>query len=118
MDRYSGIAHFNCKKILVDCFYCTKFAVSLGSTFSQLAFTCSKLTIETLERRLAPCSNVSIVNFEHVNADWALTTFRAIYRDLYSASSYISIFDSLSSLFVFFVLFFFFVVVENLLAVK
>ena len=30
---------------------------------------CSKLTIKTPEER--PCSNVSIVNFEQVNADWA-----------------------------------------------
>ena len=30
------------------------------------AFTCSKLTIETL--RLTPCFSVSIYNFEHVTA--------------------------------------------------
>ena len=30
---------------------------------------CSKLTIKTPEER--PCSNVSVVNFEQVNADWA-----------------------------------------------
>ena len=43
---------------------------------SQPAFTCSKLTIETLqqgvnfEHILTLCSSVSIVNFEHVIASW------------------------------------------------
>ena len=37
---------------------------------SQPAFTCSKLTIETLE-----CSSVSLVNFEHVNAGWDVFTW-------------------------------------------
>ena len=32
-------------------------------TFFQSAFTCSKLT-----KRFVPCSNVSIINFEHVVA--------------------------------------------------
>ena len=35
---------------------------------SQSAITCSKLTIETLD--FTPCSYVSIVNFEQVNAGW------------------------------------------------
>ena len=48
------------------------------------AFTCSRLTTETLEQavtsfwclccylqtNLTPCSSVSVVNFEHVNASW------------------------------------------------
>ena len=48
---------------------------------SQSACTCSKLAIETLEQGVnkdtrttavafTPSSSVSIVNFEHVNADW------------------------------------------------
>ena len=43
---------------------------------AQSAFTCSKLTTETLEQGVkyvqsfTPCSSVSIVNFEKVNADW------------------------------------------------
>ena len=43
---------------------------------SQLAFTSSKLTIETLEQSMkyvhtfTSCSSVSIINFEQVNADW------------------------------------------------
>ena len=44
---------------------------------TQSAFTCSKLTIETLELKLhyqlctylTPCSSVSIANFDQVNAD-------------------------------------------------
>ena len=33
---------------------------------------CSKLTIKTTERGTysTPCSSVSIVNFEQINADW------------------------------------------------
>ena len=41
--------------------------------FTRPAITCSKLTIETLTLLLTyfiPCSNVSIVNFEQVNAGW------------------------------------------------
>ena len=40
---------------------------------SQPAFTCTKLTIETLEQGVkyfTPCSSVSIVNFEHAIAGW------------------------------------------------
>ena len=41
---------------------------------NQPTFTCSKLTIETLEQGVkhifTPCSSVSIVNFEHVIAGW------------------------------------------------
>ena len=32
---------------------------------TQPAFTCSKLTIKTPERR-----HFGVINFEHVNADW------------------------------------------------
>ena len=39
---------------------------------SHPAFICSKLTIETLEQGVKPCSSVSIVNFEHVNFGWVL----------------------------------------------
>ena len=49
----------------------------VGINCTQLAITCSKLTIETLEegvkyvqRYFTPCSSVSIVNFEQVNAGW------------------------------------------------
>ena len=45
--------------------------------FTQPAFTCSKLTIETAEQVVkyvqnyfTPCSSVSVVNFEHVIAGW------------------------------------------------
>ena len=50
--------------------------------YTQWAFTCSKLTMETLEQGVkyvylltlniyfTPCSSVSIVNFEQVLADW------------------------------------------------
>ena len=31
---------------------------------------CSQLTIKTSERYFIPCSIVSIINFEHVIADW------------------------------------------------
>ena len=31
---------------------------------------CSKLTLKTPDR---PCSSVSVINFEHVNADWEFT---------------------------------------------
>ena len=40
---------------------------------SQPAIICSKLAIETLEQRVeyfTPCSSVSIMNFEQVNAGW------------------------------------------------
>ena len=42
---------------------------------AQGAFTCSKLTIETLEQGntyFTPCSSVSIVDFEQVNAHWEI----------------------------------------------
>ena len=54
-----------------------------GLTF-QPAFTCSKLTILTLEQGVknvqssgivtyfAPCSSVSIVNFEHIISGWVI----------------------------------------------
>ena len=52
--------------------------------FSQPAFTCSKLTTETLEqgewrrsdifivKYFTPCSSASIVSFEIAIADWAI----------------------------------------------
>ena len=49
---------------------------------SQTVIICSKLTIKTLEGRsdvfivnfehISPCSTVSIVKFEQVNAGWAV----------------------------------------------
>ena len=42
---------------------------------SQPAIACSKLTIETLEqgvKHLTPCSSVSVVNFEQLNASWGI----------------------------------------------
>ena len=44
---------------------------------TQPAFTCSKLTVETLGqgvKYVTPCSSVSIVNFEHVITGWALNS--------------------------------------------
>ena len=47
------------------------FKVNIRNTRARCEI-CSKLTIKTPERRqwLTPCSSVSIVNFEQVNADW------------------------------------------------
>ena len=50
---------------------------------TQSAFTCSKSTIEALEQGVkyvhilmfAPWSGVSIVNFEHVDANWVVYSF-------------------------------------------
>ena len=56
---------------------------------SKPAITCSKLTIDTLELGVkhvqyvwiyfTPCSCVSIVNFEQINAGWDYTTSMASY---------------------------------------
>ena len=45
------------------------------SEVTQPAFTCSKLTTETLEQgvKLTPSSTLCIVNFEQVNAGWECT---------------------------------------------
>ena len=43
--------------------------------FSQLVFTCSTLTIKTPKRRLTPCSCVSFINFEHVNAGYFINDY-------------------------------------------
>ena len=46
---------------------------------SQSAFTCSKLTTETLEqgvKYVQNCSSVSVVNFEHVIASWNVMTYK------------------------------------------
>ena len=53
---------------------------------SQPAITCSKLTIESLEQgvKYVPCSSVSIVNFEQVNAGWdddCICTFGGLLED-------------------------------------
>ena len=72
---------------------------------SQSAFTCSKLSIETLEQGmksiqnnkdtrttpLAPCSGVSIVNFEQVNANWVAlhTRYNALSSGKHSLSAVI-----------------------------
>ena len=51
----------------------------LVNAISQSAFTCSKLTIETLGQGVkywtycTPCPSVSIVNFEHVIAIWVFS---------------------------------------------
>ena len=53
----------------------------------QSAFTCSKLTIKTPERRhtyFTPCSSVSIVNFEHDNADWLVLILTFVFNELLS----------------------------------
>ena len=58
--------------------------VIISKTCTQSTFTCSKLTMKTPERCLAlllalniftPCSSVSMVNYEHVNADWVGINF-------------------------------------------
>ena len=36
---------------------------------------CSKLTIKTPKRRLTPCSCVSFINFEHVNAGYFINDY-------------------------------------------
>ena len=45
---------------------------------------CSKLTIKTPERRRSiyfpPCSSVSIVNFEQVNAGWDCNTYMSMIK--------------------------------------
>ena len=57
-------------QIVVEVFW---FIESLLPVLSEPAITCLKLTIETLEQLwtyFTPCSSVSIVNFEQVNAGW------------------------------------------------
>ena len=65
-------------------------------SYTQLAFTYSKLTIETLEQRCEICSklkvnfehishlcsNVSIVNFEHVIAGWVILVVEMLKTNL------------------------------------
>ena len=46
----------------------------MAVTLTQPAFTCSKLTLKTPERRNWRRSGVFIVNFEHVIAGWGGTT--------------------------------------------
>ena len=53
------------------------FRNKLSSLATQLVFSYSNLTIETLEQGVKyvnyvkyVCSSVSIVNFEHATADW------------------------------------------------
>ena len=62
--RYVGMPH-GCG--LYRSIFIPKLLSSRFSLISQWAFTCSKLTIETLEQGTL-C--VSIVNFEQVNAHW------------------------------------------------
>ena len=69
---------------------------------SQSAFTCSKLTIETLEQVVyfLPCSSVSNVNFEQVNANWDILSYlgRQVLKCYLTWCSYFEIFrKSLSS---------------------
>ena len=48
---------------------------------SQSAFTCSKLTTETLEqgvKHVQNCSSVSVVNFEHVIASWDVMSYKML----------------------------------------
>ena len=49
---------------------------------SQLVFTCSKLTIETLEQGVKyvqlTINSVSVVNFEHVIAGWVMFLTKVI----------------------------------------
>ena len=49
------------------------FKVNNRSTRAKYGI-CLKLTIETTERRKLPCSGVSIVKFEQVNAGWVRFT--------------------------------------------
>ena len=48
----------------------------MSENVSQLAFTCSKLTIEALEQG-TPCSS-SVINFEHVIAGWVVLSVKTI----------------------------------------
>ena len=62
---------------------------------AQSAIAISKLTIEALEqgvkyltikiseRRHSPCSSVSVVNFEQVNAGWEKGNFPVISKEFY-----------------------------------
>ena len=66
---------------------CSIYCIFSVTATSQLAFTCSKLTIETVEQGCEICfivnfehishlcSSVSIVNFEHVIAGWDITRY-------------------------------------------
>ena len=49
----------------------------MSENVSQLAFTCSKLTLEALEQG-TPCSSVSVINFEHVIAGWVVLSVKTI----------------------------------------
>ena len=61
---------YNAIHIIDFCYVAILWPLTLDNPQSQSAFTCSKLTIETLEQGVKdvqfPCSNVSIVNFEQV----------------------------------------------------
>ena len=66
----------------------------IGYVPTEQKFTCSKLTIETLEQGVkyvhvfSPCSGVSIVNFEHVIAGWLQGPLdRGTRKDLWFSSS-------------------------------
>ena len=66
---------------------------------TQLIFTCSKSTIETLEKRMKYCklwtyfttfSCVSIVDFEHVNVSWVKTWLISIVSNQIIVNDYIT----------------------------
>ena len=81
-------AHFIFEKFYFACtktiYYCHKWneVQGLFHVTSQPAFTCSKLTIETIEQRCEICSKLTInwtyfINFEDVIAGWVVIV---IYR--------------------------------------
>ena len=65
-----------------------KIPLSTNFGIIQSAFTFSKLTIETLEQGvrtyLTLCSSVSVVNFEHVIAEWEFLRTKILKRKSYN----------------------------------
>ena len=67
--KYNSYQH----TIFTKLFLCKSWFIAKSAVDpSQSVFTCSKLTIETLEQGV---KYVQIVNFEHVNSDWISTFF-------------------------------------------
>ena len=70
------------------CQLCLKLTVKIPER-CQPVFTCSKLTIETLEQGVKYVQSVSIVNFDQVNAGWSYFSSTALF--IYSdTSSFVS----------------------------
>ena len=74
---FASEAELKKKKICLEYLFGISLYMCLFSSLSQREFTCSKLTIETLEqgvKYVQSVSSVSIVNLEHVIADWVVKT--------------------------------------------